>query len=295
MFRPLTLFVAIVLLSGCSAKDAPKVDSAKTASQAGAPVAGAKMGSFDPTTRVAVVHAKDFAFDAPDSISAGWTTFHFVNDGPKLHHAQLVRLDSGKTLDDVAKFFQKPGPEPKWLVFVGGANAPDPGTQTDAAFNLTPGNYGFICLVDIPDHIPHAVKGMMRPLTVTAATGPATAPPASDMSVTLSDYSFTMNGTLTAGKHTLKVENKGPQNHELELLRLLPGKTMDDVKKFFVTFEGAPPVNGLAGVAVESPGMTGYVMLDLTPGNYVLYCFVPDAKDGKMHAEHGMVKAFTIN
>jgi hypothetical protein len=41
--------------------------------------------------------------------------------------------------------------------------------------------------------------------------------------------------------------------------------------------------------------MTQYFTADLTPGNYVLLCFVPDAKDGKAHMEHGMVKEFKVN
>ena len=31
-----------------------------------------------------------------------------------------------------------------------------------------------------------------------------------------------------------------------------------------------------------------------TPGDYTLLCFVPDAKDGKPHIAHGMVKNFTV-
>src|SRR4051812_14912476 len=86
-----------VFAAACSAKDA-KPDSTPAA-QASAPApAPASKASFDPATHVAVIHAKDFSFDTPDSISAGWTTFHFVNDGPGLHHAALARIDSGKTL-----------------------------------------------------------------------------------------------------------------------------------------------------------------------------------------------------
>jgi hypothetical protein len=32
----------------------------------------------------------------------------------------------------------------------------------------------------------------------------------------------------------------------------------------------------------------------MTPGNYVMLCFLPDAKDGKPHLDHGMVKEFTV-
>jgi hypothetical protein len=59
--------------------------------------------------------------------------------------------------------------------------------------------------------------------------------------------------------------------------------------------DGPPPLDALGGIASDMPGMTQYFTADLTPGNYVLLCFVPDAKDGKAHMEHGMVKEFKVN
>src|ERR1051325_7992644 len=91
--------VAVAALAACSQKDSANPDSSKVA-QAGTPAAASR-GSFDPATHVAVIHTKDFAFEAPDTITAGLTTFHLVNDGPNLHHVQLVRLDSAKTAADL--------------------------------------------------------------------------------------------------------------------------------------------------------------------------------------------------
>jgi hypothetical protein len=85
-----TAVAATAIVAACSAKDAAKTDTT-TPAQAAAPATPASMGSFDPATHVAVVHAKDFSFDAPDSVTAGWTTFHFVNDGPALHHVLRAR------------------------------------------------------------------------------------------------------------------------------------------------------------------------------------------------------------
>jgi hypothetical protein len=283
----------MTLLAACSTKDAAKTDTAPPA-QAGAPAAPASMASFDPATHVAVVHAKDFAFDAPDSITAGWTTFHLVNDGPNLHHAQLVRLDSGKTVADLEAALKIPGQPPRWIVEVGGPNAPDPNGQTNATINLDAGQYAFICFVDMPGRVPHFMKGMVRGLKVTAGTGTAAPEPTSDAAVILTDYAFALQGSLNAGKHTIKVVNKGPQPHELELIRLAPGKTTKDLMAFLDKMDGPPPGNALGGVSGFLPGMTTYTTVDLTPGNYVLVCFFPDVKDGKAHVVHGMIKEFTI-
>ena len=41
-------------------------------------------------------------------------------------------------------------------------------------------------------------------------------------------------------------------------------------------------------------GSHAFIELDLKPGSYGLLCFVPDAKDGKPHAAHGMMRVFTV-
>jgi uncharacterized cupredoxin-like copper-binding protein len=300
-----TLAIAVATtLCACSQKEAVKPDTTKVAQTSAPGATSASLASFDPATHVAVVHGKDFSFDAPDSITAGWTTFRFVNDGPSLHHLQIVRLDSGKTVADFGAAMEAMNknhtPPPAWIVDAGGPNAPNPTAESNAAIDMQPGNYVLLCFVDIPNHVPHFTKGMIRPLKVTAAVGAPAAAPTADVTVALADYSFTTTGALTAGKHTFKVVNKGPQTHEVELFRLAPGKTMKDFNAFVENAyaskaEGPPPVDALGGIAGETPGTTEYFTADLTPGNYVLLCFVPDAKDGKAHLEHGMVKEFKVN
>jgi uncharacterized cupredoxin-like copper-binding protein len=291
------------MLCACSQKEAAKPDSAAVA-QAGAPSAApASKGSFDPTTRVVVAHAKDFAFEAPDSITAGWTTFHLVNDGPNFHHIQIIRLDSGKTAADFGAAMQASNanhtPPPSWIVFAGGPNVPNAKAESEATLDMQPGNYLLICLVDIPDRMPHFTKGMLHPFKVTAAAGTAAAEPTADVTVTLADYSFTTQGATAAGKHTFKVVNKGPQIHEIEVIRLAPGKTMKDFGEFMEKAysgkaDGPPPADAVGGITGMVPGTTQYFTADLTPGNYAFLCFVSDGKDGKPHLEHGMVKEFAV-
>src|ERR1043166_8618187 len=135
---------SLVALAAMAAAACQKDNAANnSATQAGAPAAAAA-----PT--VVTAHAKDFAFDIPDSVAAGTITFKLVNDGPNFHHMQIVRLDSGKTVADMSAAMSKPGaPPPAWLSFVGGPNAPDPKSESNATVTLTPGNYAAICLVDM--------------------------------------------------------------------------------------------------------------------------------------------------
>ncbi len=306
MYRPIALAVATIALCACSQKEAAKPDSSAVA-QASKP---ANASGFDPATHTATIHAKDFSFDAPDAISAGWTTFHLINDGPNLHHVQLVRLDSGKTAADLQAAMKNPGPPPRWAVFVGGPNAPNPGASSDAVINLQPGNYVMLCLVDIPGKVPHFAKGMVRPFTVTAASGTPAAEPNPDIALVLTDYKFDAGGApvtiadgktvIPAGNHTFKFVNSGPQPHEVEIIRLAPGKTMKDFGDFMQKayasekMDGPPPGDAIGGIAAAVPGTTEYFTANLTPGNYFMICFVPDAKDGKPHSDHGMVKEFTV-
>jgi hypothetical protein len=285
---------ALSASAACSAKEGQKADSLKIA-QSGAAPAPASRGSFDPATHTATIYAKDFTFDAPDSITAGVTTFHLVNDGPNLHHVQLVRLDSGKTAADLEAALKKPGPFPAWAVLVGGPNAPSPGASFDATLDVKEGNYMLVCLVDIPEHTPHFAKGMVRPMKVVAASGTPATLPTPDVTIALTDYAFDVKGNLTAGKHTIKIENMGPQPHEMELIKYNDGKTMKDLDAWMNDPKGPPPATAIGGVSATAIGTPSFVNVDLTPGKYVMICFIPDAKDGKPHVAHGMMKEFTVN
>jgi hypothetical protein len=142
----------------------------------------------------------------------------------------------------------------------------------------------------------HAAKGMVRPFEVTAApSGAATSLPETDVTVKLVDFDFQFSKPLTAGKQRIMVENAGPQAHELVLVKLAAGKTIQDFATWAESMKGPPPAEPVGGVGVLENGMRATFTADLTAGDYGLICFVPDAKDGKMHLEHGMMKNFKVS
>jgi hypothetical protein len=232
--------------------------------------------------------AVDFGFEGPSEIAAGPTTFRMISSGKEIHHLTLVKLEEGKTYDSLLAAMKNPGPPPPWMVFVGGPNAPAPGTESNATLTLDPGNYALLCFVDTPDKIPHMMKGMTRPLTVTPATTPvaSTLPPPT-LTVTMNEYSFTLDKPLSVGKHTIKVVNAGKEPHEFSILRMDPGKTLEDLGAWMETMQGPPPGAPLGGIAPTVNGNDGQFDIDLAPGNYLLVCFLP-APDGKLHFMHGM-------
>lgn len=258
-----------------------------------AALAGVRPVSLKP--HAVTVTASDFKFDAPDSVAAGLTTIRLVNRGPGIHHLVLVRMDEGKTTDDVVAALKQQGPPPSWMHMVPSPNAPRPGAESNTTVVLPAGNYTMLCLVDLPDHVPHAMKGMVRALTVTPAYGAARgALPAAPTTMTLKDYGFDLSRPLHAGRQVIRVRNTAMQPHEVELVRLAPGKTMTDMLAWLDKPEGPPPGEPLGGVVGVEHGKSANFSADLAPGRYALICFLPDAKDGKPHFMHGMTRELTV-
>ena len=240
------------------------------------------------------ISGMDFSFDGPDVIPAGLTEFRFMNKGPSLHHLQILRLEGGKTVDDLRAALGNPGPPPAWVKVVGGPNAPAPGLESNATLMMEPGNYALICFVDIGGP-PHFMKGMVRALRVAPSTNPAASTPNVDVTATLFDYGFKLSSPIQAGTRTIRVLNEGAQPHEIELVQLPPGVSVDDLLKWLGKMEGPPPVKPLGGISGLDVGGSQYFTADFAPGNYALVCFLPDAKDGKPHFAHGMIQQITVN
>lgn len=245
--------------------------------------------------RVVTVIAKDYAFDAPDTIEAGAVTFRLENKGTDLHHVWLIRLQNGKTMADVeAALKSGEGGFPTWVVNEGGPNAAVPGAESNATVVLEPGNYALLCVIPASDGQPHMMKGMVRPLTVVRSDGESTELPASDVQITLADYGFQFSKALTAGRHVILFRNVASQPHEAVLVQLAPGKSVGELAAWLEKREGPPPGRPIGGISGIDKGVENTIEVDLQPGEYGLICFVPDAKDGKPHIAHGMVTQFTV-
>jgi hypothetical protein len=282
LFGP-AIFVGCALAVACrSDRPAPQVADSTTL-------------SATPRLDTVAVNATDYAFDAPDRLPAGVTTLRLSNNGKELHHAQLIKLEEGKTVEDVMKLVKTPGPLPRWIKFVGGPNAVAPGQQAVATSDLAPGSYAYVCVIPGADGVPHLAKGMIRAFEVTGPAAAATELPAPDVTIRLVDYDFKTSGPLTPGIRRIRVENAGPQVHELALLKLAPGKKVEDFAGWAEGgMKGAPPAEPVGGVVGLDKGGSGSFTANLTPGDYGLICFVPDAKDGKPHLAHGMMKTIKV-
>jgi hypothetical protein len=240
------------------------------------------------------VVTREFAYEFPDTLPSGLTTFHLHNEGREPHHLMLYRLDSGKTLADVFAELSAGGPLPAWMHATGGPNAPPPGGDSYGTVLLEPGSYVAFCHVKSADRVLHFRKGMLRSFTVRASAGPTAPLPAADLTVTLRDYGFTFSRPPTRGRHLIAVTNAGSQTHEFILGRLEPGKKVGDFVAWMNARRGPSPVQPSGGTTDIAPGHTMVIAVDLEPGRYSAVCRVRDAGDGLTHDRHGMRLEFAV-
>ena len=257
-----------------------------------------RAGTTAAQGREVVIRALDYAFEAPDQIEAGITSFTLENAGQEPHHAQIARLQDGKTIDDLTTALQNPNPGPAFALLeqVGGPGTIGPGTRSArVTLNRRQGTYVLICFIGSPDGVPHFAKGMLKPMQVVAATGQPASEPTTDGTIILRDFAFVLPSNIPAGMQTWKIVNEGPQPHEMGLLRLTPGTTAADALAFFQGPPSGPsPFESLGGMQGLNVGSSGWLTVDLQPATYVAVCLIRDPASGKSHAGLGMVAEFEV-
>ena len=237
--------------------------------------------------------ASDSAFSGPDELEGGWVKLTLTNDGQEGHHLQLVKLEEGKTLDELnAALTANPEIFPAWSTPYGGPNAPDPGGTTSAIVYLEAGRYALIDVIPNAEGIPHFMHGMITTLTVTEPKGVLSGEPLADISVNLTEFAFLVSGELTPGEHIIRFNNAGKQVHEAFLIKLNEGATADD---YLNTPPGEiPPAISLGGLTGLISGEGQYIPVTLEAGEYALFCFFPDPGTHAPHFVQGMMLQFTV-
>lgn len=264
------------------------------------------------------VTATDEGFEVSESeVAAGryLVTLNNETENPDLA-AGFVRLVEGKTLDDLSSADElaagtpmtEEGPPPEtfaWLYetyIAGGVSASAP----QAVIDLRGGDYGV--WGDDPTSSVAAAG-----LTVTGDPEAAIDAPEPEAAVTILEegeggvgYSFVVEGELQAGPQIVEIVNNSDQPHfiiafqypdEITIEQAMafimsapssgatPGP--DDLDETLLTFPGYAPVQSMA--------TTQWNLMNLTPGQVILVCFVPDpVADGIPHAFEGMVSVVPV-
>jgi uncharacterized cupredoxin-like copper-binding protein len=261
------------------------------------------------------ITAVEYAFEMPTTAEAGWTHVIMDNQGMMDHHAMFLRPNDGATIEDVQVALES-GDLGALFAVAASAGGPNvgPGNQASVAMNLEAGQYLVICAIPNEEGIPHFALGMQAVLDVTEGAAVATAP-AADATVNLVEMTFDgLPANTTAGTHVWEVANTGTQLHEMVILQLAAGLTIDQALQLFnepppsaspvatpvvdqamATPVMEPPFEAIGGVAPMTPGETNYAVLDLAAGDYIAICFVPDAETGMPHFAMGMIAGFTVS
>ncbi len=251
-----------------------------------------------PAIPAITVKGGDFNFEVPPQVQAGLVSITFENVGQEVHHMQLVQLKDGVTMEQLLAELPKGDAALVALLkgIIGGVGPLDPGGSGRVTLELNAGTYVFMCFVPSHDGVPHLVKGMIAPLIVKGDAPAGQPKPISDGAVTFKDFSFELPGAIKTGQQIWQVFNEGTQPHEISLIKLAEGKTLEDVMKFDGDphAQGEAPHQNVGGFQGIDPGKTGWLHLDLEPGTYVAICHIPDAASGKPHSELGMVQTFTV-
>jgi uncharacterized cupredoxin-like copper-binding protein len=287
--------VALAALSACGSSNTSNASGGDSANSAG-------------TSRPHVtIDATEYAFTLPAQIPAGWVDVTLHNSGKVGHQIAFAKLGSVsfaafKTAASTTDIKALSG-----VRFVGGPNDVDPGSSVTAVVHFDPGAYGVACFIpDDKDGKPHAEHGMVGQVDVVqTAASVDDAPTVDGGSITLSEFTFLPDASFT-GTGTVEIKNVGTQVHELIVVKEAPGKTLTDVKSFFLAPPGTPPFGtslpagpppftSAGGIVGLGPNQTVYQTMALTPGKYVLLCLFPDpTKNNTPHALEGMIKEITI-
>lgn len=148
--------------------------------------------------------------------------------------------------------------------------------------------------------------------------------PEADIEVLLLDFAFQIPLELEAGEQLWHIENMGGQWHELGLMRVEDGTTLEVAREMFLgtapegdAVEHGDSENADAEVTEEAPsdeegpmpdflwipmeaGEQAWIPVNLEAGTYVVACMLPNLEELEtgtephMHAELGMFQVITV-
>lgn len=228
----------------------------------------------------------------PESVTAGPTLIHVVNSGGQTMEdgsplmPEVGRFLDGATVEDLLATFPEANENPteafKLISIYGGLFGP----PAEMAWDLLPG-----------EHVALTTEAPQMTQSFAVVEGEAAAAPAADVLVEMADFSFTMPDKIAAGPHVWELTNVGKQWHEMVVLKLAEGVTVEDLFAFFETAgpEDVPPFDLAFGYAPMSEGNRAWVTVDLPAGEYTVICFLPDLlSDMSPHVAHGMIRTLIV-
>lgn len=251
------------------------------------PIPGAEM----------VITVTDDGCDAPDQVDAGVVNVRLFNRSMTLRHVEFIRRDRLTPLSEVRQLLATNDRNVPWLRALGGPAPASPGGISSATLVLERGNYVLSCVfAGTPSLRQPFPDGIVKELVVTAAPGPARREvlPAAEIAMRLFEWNFTVDGPLFAGRRSIRVENAGRIEHNVWIVRLLPGRTAEQAAAWVSDPRGAPPFEAVGGTTELEAEQAINITVDFRPGEYVFLCTLFNPLSRRTHVGHGMIKVVRV-
>jgi hypothetical protein len=234
-------------------------------------------GSSEPSALAVEIteSGKTSTVKVPRSVEAGLVEVSLENSGEAPHSVQLVRVDGDQTAAQVEEVTGGQGGIPDWLPRCRRPRHDPPGA-------VEHGHGG----ARARQLLRAGRRGRGGGITKFEVTGEA-----AEAELPSTDATITASVTF---------DNAGEELHHAIAAPINDGKTIADVKEFFMT-EGGPPsgpppvdFEGGFGTAVLDGGAKEVADLELKAGRYAFVCFIPDRAGGPPHIAKGMLQEIEI-
>jgi hypothetical protein len=241
----------------------------------------------------------DDGFTVPAEMPAGIVAVNASNSSTKYQEGGMVlaKLNEGVTYNNIKALLTSDDDDPasytqfnQMVTSLGGAER--------TIYNLAPGQYLAYFMGNIEGAPPFSS------LITVKDEGNTAAAPITEIKAEMQEFSFILPDEIKAGKHIWQISNTGKQVHHLLIMQLPNGVTVDDIITWVSaeTPSGPPPFLNPdgptigAGFEMLSPSQSTWAEIDLPPGEYVVFCLLPDmsAMPPVSHIAHGMHRALQV-
>ncbi len=273
-------------LGAQATKTRPAPPAQKRAVSTPAPTAGAEL----------VIVATDKALEVPEQVDAGLVNVRLFNRSSGPQHVSILKVDRLDRVSSISEYLRSGDWNVPWINRMGGPELAPPGGVSSVAMVLDPGRY-------VVAHLPIGSKPGgplilrdVEELSVTERPGASTkaALPPAVATIKMAEWSFTLDGPLHAGRRVIRIDNVGQFEHQMQIVRLLPGRGIDQAVKWAENPSGPPPFEPAGGTTNLARGRSVNVTVDLLPGDYALLCTTYNPLSKQLHSQHGMIKQIRV-
>lgn len=319
----LTAILCVTLFSYCTKQDNRKSNQGSIQRMDAA--TGDESVNLPSSDNLVQVTTTGMDFQVDEEISSGWTTFRYYNKSAMTHFFSLSKLPvvDGKQktaydeVDESGDFYRLAldsiivgnreaafailGDLPAWAsekIQFGGVGMLSPGGTGQTDIYLEPGVYLMECYI-ITNGAFHALTGMFANITVTEENAGASPPePTLNMNISTTN-GFEIDEVVGPGRHVVAVYfqdqvSKNGAGNDVHLVKLAEESELEKLENW-MTWETpggmttpAPAGEFLGGVQNLRGGETGYMTVDITPGEYAWI------SEGTNLSSRNLLKRFTV-